>query len=323
MQPITRDNLWNLLLDLRDVIKNSHEPVQNVAIGYGDPGFTIEINNIPVTGKPGTLILITGKKNIPEAIGKTVFHVDENCNVSLIKTGTLKKEDAEFLLLYLPYCFWAQKIKLEKRAKAVVHFAQSLDGRIATLGGSSRWISNDEDLIHAHRMRALCDAVLIGAGTLITDKPALTVRHVAGPDPVKIVVGNSEYDFSSVLANNGRVIFVTGNKDCRVPETENICIVNGKAYISPSAILEALYAKDIRSVYVEGGSVTASFFMADLCVDLLQLFMSPRILGSGKNNFNLPSISRVDQSVNFRNVSYTRMGDGILFQGNLLNGEKA
>ena len=95
-------------------------------------------------------------------------------------------------------------------------------------------------------------------------------------------------------------------------------IQNGSEVISPSSILQALFTKEICSVYIEGGSVTGSLFMSDQCVDLLQLFMSPRILGSGISNFNLPSINTIDQSMSFKNISYTRMGDGILFQGKIL-----
>src|SRR5215469_14370432 len=71
---------------------------------------------------------------------------------------------------------------------AVAHLAQSLDGRIATASGASQWISGDEDLRHTHRMRALADAVVVGADTILHDDPLLTVRRCAGPNPVRVII---------------------------------------------------------------------------------------------------------------------------------------
>ena len=66
--------------------------------------------------------------------------------------------------------------------------AQSLDGRIATTSGASHWISGQEDIVHTHRLRALFDAVVVGAGTVRADDPQLTTREVEGPSPVRVVL---------------------------------------------------------------------------------------------------------------------------------------
>src|SRR5579872_273381 len=66
--------------------------------------------------------------------------------------------------------------------------AQSLDGRIATTSGASHWISGHEDIVHTHRLRALFDAVVVGAGTVRADDPQLTTREVEGPSPVRVVL---------------------------------------------------------------------------------------------------------------------------------------
>ncbi len=71
---------------------------------------------------------------------------------------------------------------------AVAHLGQSLDGRIATAAGASRWVTGEEDLLHTHRMRALADAILVGSGTLRHDDPQLTVRRCAGDHPVRVVI---------------------------------------------------------------------------------------------------------------------------------------
>ncbi|MEO0604067.1 MAG: RibD family protein, partial [Myxococcota bacterium] len=74
------------------------------------------------------------------------------------------------------------------RPYVVAHLAQSLDGCIALPAGESQWISGHEDLVHTHRLRALCDAVLVGARTVVHDDPQLTVRHVEGPHPLRVVL---------------------------------------------------------------------------------------------------------------------------------------
>ena len=75
-----------------------------------------------------------------------------------------------------------------ERPYVVAHMAQSLDGRIALPCGSSQWITGPADLEHTHRLRALCDAVLVGANTVVADDPQLTVRRVPGPNPLRVVL---------------------------------------------------------------------------------------------------------------------------------------
>lgn len=197
----------------------------------------------------------------------------------------------------------------------VLHFAQTLDGRIATVTGHSKWISNDEDLIHAHRMRALCDAVLIGANTLRKDKPMLTVRHVRGPEPTKVVVGNNAVEFSSLLDNGGKVIYLSASEKNGYSGIEQVHLGNSGKAISPCQILQELFSRNIFSLYVEGGSITASGFMRDYAIDYMQLFLSPKIFGSGISNFSLPEISQVENSIKFKESSFVPMGDGVLFCG--------
>ncbi len=318
---LTRERLWKLLLLLRTRIRQTNGSIHTVRIQCSDRNFNIDINPSTALEESGQLIYITKDLSFDKKDYQTVFHINDDFDVVLTHNALLEAREAEFLSLYIPFCFWAQKAHLNSRSKAVLHLAQTLDGRIATRTGHSKWISNQEDLLHAHRMRALCDAVLIGSHTLMMDRPALTVRHVEGPDPVKIVIGNSNYDFSSLLESKGKVLFITGDTDHHTEGIENLNLRNGSEIINPETILETLYSRKIYSVYIEGGSMTASVFLSGHCVDLLQLFVSPRILGSGITNFNLPSIQQIGQSMNFRNVSYTHMGEGMLFQGNLLNDE--
>ena len=85
--------------------------------------------------------------------------------------------------LYLPICS-----ATVARPITVGHLGQSLDGFIATHAGESQYVTGEENIRHLHRMRALCDAVVVGAGTVAADDPQLTTRHVSGPSPVRVVL---------------------------------------------------------------------------------------------------------------------------------------
>src|SRR6185436_19891987 len=86
------------------------------------------------------------------------------------------------LELYLPICG-----ATPARPMTVGHLGQSLDGFIATPSGDSQFVTGPENILHLHRMRALSDAVVVGAGTVAADDPQLTTRHVRGPNPMRVV----------------------------------------------------------------------------------------------------------------------------------------
>src|SRR5262245_40670545 len=88
----------------------------------------------------------------------------------------------ELLNLYLPVCS-----ATSARPMTIGHLGQSLDGFIATHSGDSQFVTGDHNIVHLHRMRALSDAVVVGAGTVANDDPQLTVRHVSGPNPLRVI----------------------------------------------------------------------------------------------------------------------------------------
>jgi diaminohydroxyphosphoribosylaminopyrimidine deaminase/5-amino-6-(5-phosphoribosylamino)uracil reductase len=205
------------------------------------------------------------------------------------------------------------------RPFTVSHFAQSLDGRIATDEGDSRWIGCDENRVHAHRMRALCDGILIGARTLRTDQPALTVRHTEGPDPVRIVLGRAS-DVGCLERAGPSPIFVVGDGDGdgdhpTSPQVQRVPLPRDNGLIATTSVLRELFAHGIRSLYIEGGSTTTSAFLAEGNIDVLQLHISPMIMGPGINSFSKPGIHSVTESVRFQRHLYQPIGDGVMFVG--------
>jgi len=180
---------------------------------------------------------------------------------------------------------------------AIAHLAQSLDGRIATAGGASQWISGEEDLRHTHRMRALADAVLVGADTIRHDDPVLTVRRCAGANPVRVIVDPDRKLRADhrVFTDRSAPTFVIVAEDCSetapLGAVEILRLPRANGIIAPAAIRSALAARGLHWLFIEGGGVTISHFLRAKCLDRLQLTVSPVILGSGRPSLSLPEIN--------------------------------
>jgi diaminohydroxyphosphoribosylaminopyrimidine deaminase/5-amino-6-(5-phosphoribosylamino)uracil reductase len=216
-----------------------------------------------------------------------------------------------FIKLYLPYVFLPIASKQLNRAITISHFAQTLDGKIATNSGSSKWIGNSENLLHAHRMRALCEGIMVGRQTMLSDKPKLNVRHCAGENPKKIIVGrnNCKEEISGIIGEDFIEISTqkTGESSKR---SISMSSFNG------TEILENLFEKGIHSIYLEGGSKTTSAFLNCSGLDQIQLHISPIVLGSGVSNFSLPEVANISEGVHFSQFKFVPVGDTVMFIGN-------
>lgn len=208
-------------------------------------------------------------------------------------------------------------------AKRVIvgQIGQSLDGRIATLSGHSKYISGSEGLAHLHRLRALVDAVVVGAGTVRADDPQLTVRQVAGPHPVRVVIdprGSLPPTARAFAADGVHRIVISRESACRqrVEGVETIALPDTAGIFAPEAILDALAARGLRRVLIEGGAQTLSRFLAAGCLDRLHVVVAPIILGSGIAGLALPPIARMDEAMRVP-MHVHRLGDEVLFDCDL------
>lgn len=194
--------------------------------------------------------------------------------------------------------------------------AQSLDGYIATLGGQSVWISGPEDIRHTHRLRSLSDAIIVGARTVRADNPRLTTRLVDGPSPVRVIL-----DPNRGLETH-YAVFQEG------PETLLLCApghgggdTHGKAAVLPvardgdgldvHAILALLRARGLKRIFVEGGGVTVSRFLAAGALDRLHVTVAPLMMGGGIPAFPLPPVERLEDGRRFA-WSVHRLGGDVL-----------
>jgi riboflavin biosynthesis pyrimidine reductase len=199
---------------------------------------------------------------------------------------------------------------------------QSLDGRIATANGHSHYVTGPESLLHLHRLRALADAVVVGAGTVLADDPQLTVRHCPGPNPLRVVLdplrklplqrrlfcdGQAP---TLVLAAAPALAAVPGPAPAPAPvpapapapaanrvETALLSVADDGSGFAPAEVLSLLAARGAHRILVEGGGITVSRFLAAGALDRLHVVVAPMLIGSGRLGLSLPAIDHLDQAL--------------------------
>jgi diaminohydroxyphosphoribosylaminopyrimidine deaminase/5-amino-6-(5-phosphoribosylamino)uracil reductase len=184
----------------------------------------------------------------------------------------------------------------------VGQFGQSIDGRIATANGHSKYINGVAGLAHLHRLRALVDAVVIGVGTALADNPQLTVRRVAGPSPVRVVVDpNGRLPPSARVfeADGVRRLVLTrdGGHSNHQDGVEVVRLAADGGQLAPAAMLAALAERGLRRILIEGGADTVSRFLAAGCLDRLHIVIAPIIIGAGPSSVTLPPITHVERAL--------------------------
>lgn len=185
----------------------------------------------------------------------------------------------------------------------VGRLAQTLDGRIATRAGHSQWIGGPGDIRHTHRLRALCDAVVVGAATVREDDPRLTTREVPGPSPVRIVLDASRRlgtDYAIFRDGPPTLLVAATDGPARHGAAEVLRVArDDQGGLDLPALLRALAGRGLTRIFVEGGGQTVSRFLAAGCLDRLHVTVAPMILGSGRPAFDLPEVARIEQGMRF------------------------
>lgn len=210
---------------------------------------------------------------------------------------------------------------------------QTLDGKIATSAGRSKYITSELSLRRVHEYRHAYDAILIGANTLETDNPHLTVRH---PDfkspsqPWRIVICRLErINFNMNLFCDDlkhKTIVITTTKDYiknakKVKMLTEIGIdvieiqENSSGEIEMSDLLQELGNRKITSVLVEGGKTIYTHFLSNCLYDKVSLFIAPIILGRGHEGVGDLGVRNLDEAIRFERFTYEYLGKDILFSG--------
>jgi diaminohydroxyphosphoribosylaminopyrimidine deaminase/5-amino-6-(5-phosphoribosylamino)uracil reductase len=201
--------------------------------------------------------------------------------------------------------------------------AMTLDGKIASVTGESRWISCEESRTFVHRMRSHSDAVMVGVDTILADDPQLTVRHVRGRNPLRIIVDSTLRTPISVEILNGRLarktIIATTETNHRVHKryldtgaTVLVCRSHG-GRVDLVDLWHQLGARGVQSILLEGGSRLAGDALVRGLIDECIFFYAPKVIGSdGFSPFSITGITDMGRALDFSIQEIQRMGSDVV-----------
>jgi riboflavin-specific deaminase-like protein len=217
--------------------------------------------------------------------------------------------------LYLPICSATCTHPI-----SVGHLGQSLDGFIATHAGESQFVTGPENILHLHRLRALCDAIVVGAGTVAADDPQLTTRHVPGPSPLRVILDPTRRlgDHYKVFSDeSAETLYVCARSQLRSGETHFgraaiVALEDSPAGVDVTGLVRLLHDRQCKRIFVEGGGVTVSAFLAADMLDRLQMAIAPLIIGDGRPAIRLPPPTSLGDCPRPRYRVF-KMGGDVLF----------
>jgi GTP cyclohydrolase II len=207
------------------------------------------------------------------------------------------------------------------RPYVVLKYAQTLDGRIATATGDSQWISGEEERCISHALRAACDAVMVGVGTVLRDDPQLTVRLVPGISPLRVVLDSTLRTPSTALALHGDpVTVVLTTERAAQSDRERLgalgaCIrvlPEGPAGVDLPTALRLLRELGVLMLLVEGGARVITSLLTARLVDRLIVGTAPKIIGAGTEAVGNLGIGQVMQGISLRNRCMHVTADDII-----------
>jgi diaminohydroxyphosphoribosylaminopyrimidine deaminase / 5-amino-6-(5-phosphoribosylamino)uracil reductase len=210
--------------------------------------------------------------------------------------------------------------------------AQSLDGKITPPRGRSRWISGLESRREVHALRSQYDAVLVGAGTVRKDNPRLTVRHIKGRNPTRVVLDGKFHlnERAAVFKNSGsaatillvsRDALLKHSAKARRLRAQGVVVLGLEGRrdgaLPLRSVLHLLGSRGLSSLLVEGGASLFSSFLRESMGDKLISFIAPEIFGAGLEAFAGGSAGGSRRLFRLRDISVRQVGDDTLLEGYL------
>ncbi len=238
-----------------------------------------------------------------------------------VKAGILEKE-----VKYLTRFFLSRILR--KRPWVMLKLAQSLDGRIAVSSGDSKWISGDEALKFAHKLRAVSDAILVGKNTVLKDNPELTTRLVKGKNPIRIIL-DTHAELSPDLkvfnvSEERRTILCCGEKvseEKLLPfrkkgvEIWKLPLKNNKIHLQ--SLMEKALSMNILSILIEGGGKINGAFLEEGLIDEVFVVISPMIIGDSQGIFSFYGrpLKTLSEAFSLYDYRVKKLGKDFLFHG--------
>ena len=200
------------------------------------------------------------------------------------------------------------------RPHVTLNLATSLDGRIATATGESQWITGPEARQQGHRLRAAHDAILVGVETMLADDPELTVRlpDYAGPHPLRVVLDSRLRTPATARVASGNTLILTTTAPHAIGQAEVIAVVADDGRPAIAAVLDALTARGVASLLIEGGGRVAASFLQAGAVDAIEWFRAPILLGGeGRPCVASLALAKLADAPKFRRLGVEPVGDDL------------
>ncbi len=200
--------------------------------------------------------------------------------------------------------------------------AMTLDGNIATVIGHSRWVTGEQSRKQVHLLRATCDAVMVGVDTIIVDNPQLTVRHVKGRDPLRVIVDTRLRTPESVHVLHGadahKTVIATCETDSSVHERYTqqgarilVCReVEGRVALDD--LLHQLQQIGVQTILLEGGSRLAGDMLQRGLIDEFLFFFAPKLIGNGFAPFAMPGVTTMHDAYTLQIQKISRCGEDLV-----------
>ncbi|MGN8225312.1 bifunctional diaminohydroxyphosphoribosylaminopyrimidine deaminase/5-amino-6-(5-phosphoribosylamino)uracil reductase RibD [Gracilimonas sp. BCB1] len=273
---------------------------------------------------PINKVVIAMKDPNPEVDGKGMLHLRNN-GIE-VETGVLKKEAEKLNEFFIHHQTFG-------RPFITLKVAQTADGYIAAADGESQWITGDQSRKLVHKWRSEYDAVLVGRTTAMVDNPSLTVRHVSGRQPKRIVI-DGPYELPKELnlfsdKFEEKTTIITWNKEASATDADPMLKVMQQNYFRGEVLqvsrvdghvdlrqsFKLLGENGITSVLVEGGQQLSSALIRQGLVDKLELFIAPKLLGAGTRSLINIGINKMKEIAELKDVTWTQVGDDMLLTG--------
>lgn len=297
---LSTDGAWTILLALADLAKSGKALVARTAIGCSE-----------------------GQAQIG-ADSDAVLYVDPQTPRAWSwaegRGGSRDSSVEDMLDIYMPLC-----VGKSANTMVIAHLGQSLDGRIATHSGVSQFITGNENIVHTHRLRALFDAVLVGANTASTGNPRLTTRRASGDHATRVLIDpQCSVDPAASIFTDGVATTMVLCDRGFVPKEHrgtHIGMSIHDGFIAPADIIAELHERGLKRIFVEGGGVTVSQFLRAGSLHRLHVCVAPMIIGSGRPSFQLPDVESLEQGI-FLDVQHFTSGNDLLFDCQLRGNDK-
>lgn len=237
-----------------------------------------------------------------------------------VTTGVLEQDCRELNETFIKYMETG-------RPYVTVKFAQTLDGRIATATGHSQWISGEKSRRYAHQLRSLHDAVLVGAGTVLKDDPELTVRHVKGRNPLRIVIDPTlkipldakilhDQDQTRTLIVARPQAAPAKQKRIQALGVEILPFNQSEGNLFDLKTLFTILAqKNISALLVEGGAGMITSVFREGLADRVVAIVAPKIVGDGLNTVGNLGITDMNQALKLSFKKISRSGPDVILDG--------